>query len=514
MALFDDKEKAVKDLANLQSLRQETALRTNGKKALLEEMLDEKEASLNNQIYGEQKGIVEKVKDFFSYSNETQADEDGVVCAIPRKSSGFDITEYLPSFTPKGLATIVLTIALGYALLSNVGKDKDVEHSGEGVSVHYSKSMDPKKYFTASLGRGSEFFTAHSFPNHMRTPKTKLEKVVSRANDPAMIYAILEQESKWDPLALAPKRKTKVKNLKTGEIEKKWVRAGGLGQPIVPTANASAKALKLNLINYPFWVQGKKFTELNPCKDPKQGDWRFDPVSCARFTVNEVDNKLSRQFKDPRLVIAAYNCGPGNVRKAMNKAKSTKFEKVFKYLPKETKKYVQLVSEKRNLYNMIVPIESGKQFQVFSLYGYRNDPFDGSRKFHTGIDLSTNSRPGCVAVLDGEVIYAGNHKTNGYGKQVWLRDHFGNIFLYGHLSKYSVRTGDKVKQGKVVGIMGKSGRSTGEHLHFGLYDMPLNSKGHVNSLTSIKGALKNPMRYINKKIILKKKQRNRQYARR
>ena len=69
-------------------------------------------------------------------------------------------------------------------------------------------------------------------------------------------------------------------------------------------------------------------------------------------------------------------------------------------------------------------------------------------------------------VADGKVIKA---KWNGdYGNYIEI-DHGNNIHsFYGHLNSYNVKAGDLVKQGQEIGKVGSTGRSTGNHLHFGV----------------------------------------------
>lgn len=99
--------------------------------------------------------------------------------------------------------------------------------------------------------------------------------------------------------------------------------------------------------------------------------------------------------------------------------------------------------------------------KINSPYGYRKDPFTGKRKFHNGIDLHARSAK-VFAMMQGRVIAVGQDKVSG--KYVTLRH--GNFTVsYCHLSQISVSQGQDVLSGDAVGITGKTGRSTGEHLH-------------------------------------------------
>lgn len=97
-----------------------------------------------------------------------------------------------------------------------------------------------------------------------------------------------------------------------------------------------------------------------------------------------------------------------------------------------------------------------------SRFGYRVNPVLGGIKFHNGIDLSAHNM-NVYSVLHGIVV------TSSYD------DEIGNYIVinhglyettYGHLSVRYVQVGDLVKAGFIVGISGRTGRVTGEHLHF------------------------------------------------
>ena len=97
-------------------------------------------------------------------------------------------------------------------------------------------------------------------------------------------------------------------------------------------------------------------------------------------------------------------------------------------------------------------------------YGWRIHPFTKKRSFHKGIDLGAPYGAPIMAAASGVVTYAG--WAGNYGKMIEI-DH-GNGFRtrYAHCSKIYVRIGQKVKQGQIIGRVGKTGRATTKHLHF------------------------------------------------
>ncbi len=88
---------------------------------------------------------------------------------------------------------------------------------------------------------------------------------------------------------------------------------------------------------------------------------------------------------------------------------------------------------------------------------------------HLGVDFAAPTGRKIVATADGKVIHKG--RKGGYGKTIMIRHKNGLKSLYAHLNSYNnkIKVGSWVKQGKFIGRVGSTGRSTGPHLHFGLY---------------------------------------------
>lgn len=102
---------------------------------------------------------------------------------------------------------------------------------------------------------------------------------------------------------------------------------------------------------------------------------------------------------------------------------------------------------------------------IWPVKGRVTSPF-GTRhgRPHDGIDISSPRGTPIQAAADGTVLYVG--RLSGYGNLLILK-HPGNFFTaYAHLSQTHVRKGDRVRQGKIIGNVGRTGRATGAHLHF------------------------------------------------
>lgn len=97
--------------------------------------------------------------------------------------------------------------------------------------------------------------------------------------------------------------------------------------------------------------------------------------------------------------------------------------------------------------------------------------------FHSGIDIAGKRGDPITPFMPGKVIYAGQIFW-GFGKHV-IVDHGDNITsVYGHLDKIMVKKDDEVKPGKVIGLEGNTGWSTGPHLHFqvNVFGIPVNPR--------------------------------------
>lgn len=129
---------------------------------------------------------------------------------------------------------------------------------------------------------------------------------------------------------------------------------------------------------------------------------------------------------------------------------------------------LKLAKEKNNLLAAIPaiqPVRNENLKQIASGFGYRNDPFTKARKFHEGMDFSAKTGTPIFATGNGVVERADN-TASGYGNHIVVRHGFGYETLYGHLSKYNCRAGQRVKRGDIIGYVGSTGRSEGPHLHY------------------------------------------------
>jgi len=116
---------------------------------------------------------------------------------------------------------------------------------------------------------------------------------------------------------------------------------------------------------------------------------------------------------------------------------------------------------------------------VTSSFGPRVSPFTGRPALHDGLDVGAGPNTPVQAPASGRVTAVGfNEKL---GNIVRLDHGYGIQTLYGHMAKYLVKNGQRVKRGDVIGLVGSTGLSTGPHLHYTI---------------KVRGRAVNPRKYI------------------
>ncbi|MBM6499342.1 M23 family metallopeptidase [Flavobacterium macrobrachii] len=113
----------------------------------------------------------------------------------------------------------------------------------------------------------------------------------------------------------------------------------------------------------------------------------------------------------------------------------------------------------------IQPVKNEQLKRMASGFGYRSDPFTKARKMHQGMDFTAPTGTPIFATGDGVVKRADN-TASGYGNHIVIQHGYGYETLYGHLSKYKCKAGQRVKRGDIIGYVGSTGRSEAPHLHY------------------------------------------------
>ena len=121
---------------------------------------------------------------------------------------------------------------------------------------------------------------------------------------------------------------------------------------------------------------------------------------------------------------------------------------------------------------IFLPLKPPMQYYyVSSPFGFRTHPKTKKRQMHKGIDMAGTWQEEVRSSADGTVTFSG--RNGSFGKTIKIKHKHGIVTLYGHLHKLSVRKGDYVREGQIIGKMGATGRVVGAHLH---YEIIVNKK--------------------------------------
>ena len=113
---------------------------------------------------------------------------------------------------------------------------------------------------------------------------------------------------------------------------------------------------------------------------------------------------------------------------------------------------------------MRTPVDGAR---LTSGFGMRFHPLLAFSRMHQGVDFGAPSGSPIMAAASGTVIYAAPH--GGHGNYVKLRHNADLTTAYAHMSRFAVKSGQRVSQGQVIGYVGSTGLSTGPHLHYEIW---------------------------------------------
>lgn len=209
---------------------------------------------------------------------------------------------------------------------------------------------------------------------------------------------------------------------------------------------------------------------------------RMDELSTVLADVESRDNNLYRQyFNTSPIPDEQRKAGFGGVNRyrelegfdnsELVVSTSKRVDVLSKQLAIQSKsldEILKLAKDKDKLLAAIPaiqPVRNENLKAMASGFGYRTDPFTKVRKFHAGMDFSAKTGTPIFATGDG-VVQRADNTASGYGNHIVISHGFGYETLYGHLSKYKVRAGQRVKRGDIIGYVGSTGRSEAPHLHY------------------------------------------------
>jgi murein DD-endopeptidase MepM/ murein hydrolase activator NlpD len=111
--------------------------------------------------------------------------------------------------------------------------------------------------------------------------------------------------------------------------------------------------------------------------------------------------------------------------------------------------------------------ENLKQYRVSGVFGSRRVFNNAPKSPHKGVDFAAPAGTPVYPIADGKIILAEEHYMNG--KIILISHGHGIVSAYLHLSQIDAKAGDVVSKSRMIGKVGSTGRSSGPHLHLGLY---------------------------------------------
>ena len=145
---------------------------------------------------------------------------------------------------------------------------------------------------------------------------------------------------------------------------------------------------------------------------------------------------------------------------------------------RELHNYINAYQKQLFGYPLILPVklqqENGERYAFWysSHFGWRNHPLTQTREFHQGLDIKTRAGVPVIAAADGTVVQVGEKTYLGNTIEI-IHETSGYKTLYAHLQGYAegLKVNQEVVRGQIIGYVGNTGRSTGAHLHYGIYDI-------------------------------------------
>jgi murein DD-endopeptidase MepM/ murein hydrolase activator NlpD len=150
---------------------------------------------------------------------------------------------------------------------------------------------------------------------------------------------------------------------------------------------------------------------------------------------------------------------------------SRSMDKLYRRLYIQSKSYdevFELVKKKAELLASIPaiqPVTKSGIARLASGFGYRIHPIYKTHMMHEGIDFTSPIGTEIYSTGNG-IVAKVEYNGRGYGNHIIINHGYGYSTLYGHMSKFAVRPGQKIKRGDIIGYVGNTGSSTGPHVHY------------------------------------------------
>ena len=198
------------------------------------------------------------------------------------------------------------------------------------------------------------------------------------------------------------------------------------------------------------------------CKD--QLELEKTILDQQRVCVEQEQERVEQLIEEKSQEIIAYQSDINNKEQAIKEYEADIAEQdaIIKELEAAVKKAQSSLKYDGGVFTF--PMES--YTRISSEFGWRIHPTLGVNKFHNGVDFAAPKGTPIYAAYDGEVVGAGYNSSMGNYVMI---DHGDELYtIYMHASKLYVSSGAKVSAGDKIAAVGTTGRSTGNHLHFGV----------------------------------------------
>ncbi|MCS7205518.1 MAG: M23 family metallopeptidase [Leptospiraceae bacterium] len=225
----------------------------------------------------------------------------------------------------------------------------------------------------------------------------------------------------------------------------------------------------------------QEIIELNPNLKEKSSIFVGDEIKVYTLEDNPNKDSFWRNKEDVQIIEKKYKVKKGDTLTKIAKENRVDLKRI-----KELNKLVgdkikpgdvlildryKLIQQYRIRNLFIMPVDG----YITSHFGSRVNPFvHKMRSFHKGIDIAAEMGTPIRAARDGIVIFSG--RMEGYGNSIFIRHQNQYITIYAHNKVNYVKVGEVVRQGQIIGEVGRTGYATGPHLHFEIrkWDKPIN----------------------------------------
>ncbi len=211
-------------------------------------------------------------------------------------------------------------------------------------------------------------------------------------------------------------------------------------------------SLAANGLEYPFLIKKVDFYKE-----------QFSEWNSTVSSLREAEEKFRTIFSLPSKERVLENLDEANSGSIDLEALITEIQNSLETVD-EIKEYLRV---QKNIY-LATPLGWPVSGKMTSSFGMRENPFTQEPSFHSGVDISAKAGTAIQATAEGAVSYAGC--TSGSGYVVVLEHGLGFSTVYAHNSKNAVKVGQKIRRGDVIAYVGSTGKSTGPHVHYEIWD--------------------------------------------